>query len=256
MVLASDYIGYKALEILIAKGIPLERLVVHRLDPGRFNARISELHAQHLASKRVVLCFQDEMGEIGRQIDEQNRPEIGLLAWWPDIIKPPLLAWPRRGWINMHPSYLPFNRGKHPNFWCLAEGTPCGVSLHVATLAVDAGDILARSMLPVSWTDTGETVYRRSHQLMLNLFADRIDDILADKVERIRQVPSEGTFHRAAEIEAASRINLERQYRARDLLNIIRGRMFTPHPTAYFVDEGKKYSVEVTIRELGPEKNG
>ena len=256
LVLASDYIGFKALEILVAKSIVLTRLVLHRRDPGGFNERVVELHARHLAPTHVPLSFHDELGTIAQYADGGGRPDLGLLAWWPDIIKSPLLDWPRRGWINMHPSYLPFNRGKHPNFWCLADGTPCGVSLHVAIPAVDAGDILARSKLPVSWTDTGETVYRRSVELMLELFAGSIEDIVADRVERIRQSPSDGTFHRATEIDIASKVDLERHYRARDLLNIIRARMFRPHPTAYFVDEGKRYSVEVTIKELGPDENG
>lgn len=256
LVLASDYVGYSALQTLIAKGISLRRLVIHRRDPGQFNARILNLHGAHLAPSRVPLSFHDELDEIVLQTSSDDRPDIGLLAWWPDIIKMPLLGLPRRGWINMHPSFLPFNRGKHPNFWCLVEGTPCGVALHVATSSVDSGDILARAELPISWMDTGETVYKRSLQLMLDMFAERIDDIVRDKIKRIRQAPSEGTFHRAAEIENASKIDLERQYRARDLLNIIRARMFRPHPTAYFLDGGKRYSVEVTIKEVGSEENG
>ena len=41
-------------------------------------------------------------------------PDLGVLAWWPKIIKPPLLDFPKHGWINTHPSFLPCGRGKHP----------------------------------------------------------------------------------------------------------------------------------------------
>ena len=37
---------------------------------------------------------------------------------------------------------------------------------------------------------------------------------------------------------------------ARELFNIIRGKIFAPYPTAYFYDSGKKFSVEVKIKEI------
>ena len=33
--------------------------------------------------------------------------------------------------VNLHLSYLPFNRGCHPNVWAHHDGTPSGVSLHL-----------------------------------------------------------------------------------------------------------------------------
>lgn len=256
LVMASDYVGCKALEILITKSVAVRGLVLHRRNPGNFNAPMIELYSRHLAPKHVPLIFDDEMNEDVIKAMSANRPDAGLLAWWPDIIRMPLLSLPRRGWVNMHPSFLPFNRGKHPNFWCLAEGTPCGVALHLATSSVDAGDIIARAELPVSWEDTGESVYKRSLELIVELFAASIDDIVQGHIRRTAQVRSEGSLHRLGDIESASRIDLDRRYRARELLNIIRGRMFKPHPTAYFVEEGKKYSVEIVIREMELEKNG
>src|SRR5262249_25170229 len=35
--------------------------------------------------------------------------DLGLLAWWPKIIRAPLLDLPRRGFVNTHPSLLPHN---------------------------------------------------------------------------------------------------------------------------------------------------
>ena len=32
--------------------------------------------------------------------------------------------------INLHISFLPFNKGAHPNFWSFAENTPSGISIH------------------------------------------------------------------------------------------------------------------------------
>ena len=44
--------------------------------------------------------------------------------------------------INLHMSYLPFNRGAHPNFWSFYENTPKGVTIHEINENVDAGPII------------------------------------------------------------------------------------------------------------------
>ena len=46
--------------------------------------------------------------------------------------------------INMHISYLPYNRGADPNFWSFIEGTPKGVTIHYLDEGVDTGDIIVQ----------------------------------------------------------------------------------------------------------------
>ena len=46
--------------------------------------------------------------------------------------------------INIHISYLPWNRGADPNLWSFLEDTPKGVSIHYLTEKIDAGDILCQ----------------------------------------------------------------------------------------------------------------
>jgi methionyl-tRNA formyltransferase len=59
------------------------------------------------------------------------------------IIKPSVLdRLPRRA-VNLHISYLPWNRGADPNLWSFIENTPKGVSIHYLDAGVDTGDIIA-----------------------------------------------------------------------------------------------------------------
>ena len=39
-------------------------------------------------------------------------------------------------------SFLPYNRGSHPNFWSFVENTPKGVSIHEVSNGIDDGDII------------------------------------------------------------------------------------------------------------------
>jgi len=61
-----------------------------------------------------------------------------------------LLALPRLGCLNVHPSLLPANRGPVPLFWTLREGhAVTGVTIHFLEERMDAGDILAQKQVAV-----------------------------------------------------------------------------------------------------------
>ena len=49
--------------------------------------------------------------------------------------------------INLHISYLPWNRGSHPNFWAFYESTPSGVTIHEIDQGVDTGSIIFQKLL-------------------------------------------------------------------------------------------------------------
>lgn len=49
---------------------------------------------------------------------------------------------PRGKIVNLHLSFLPWNRGADPNFWSWIDGTPKGVSLHMVDAGIDTGPIV------------------------------------------------------------------------------------------------------------------
>ena len=180
--------------------------------------------------------------------------DLVILAWWPYILKESLLEIPKIGCLNFHPSYLPYNRGKDPNFWAIAKDTPFGVSLHFANTKIDNGSIAFQSVIDKSWEDTGKTLYEKETKEILSLFKNNFQQIKSGNIPRKPQDLSRGSFHRRRELEAASRIDLEKSYKARDLLNIIRARTFYPYPAAWFIDNGKKYEVRIKITKREDDK--
>ncbi len=44
--------------------------------------------------------------------------------------------------INLHISFLPWNRGAHPNFWSFYDDTPKGVTIHLIDEGIDTGAII------------------------------------------------------------------------------------------------------------------
>lgn len=175
------------------------------------------------------------------------RPDLGVLAWWPTVIRRPLLDLPAHGFVNTHPSLLPHNRGKHYSFWALVEQAPFGVSLHMVTEAVDEGDIIAQLPIAYDWEDTGASLYANAQAAIVELFIATYPTLRAGVIPRTPQDLSRGSAHRAHEMDAVSVIDLDREYRARDLLNLLRARTFPGHPACSFRDEGEEYEVRIDI---------
>ena len=102
--------------------------------------------------------YKDDASYLGFCKNMQSSVSLGLLLWWPKMISPAIINSSRLGFINTHPSLLPYNRGKHYNFWALVEQCPFGVSLHMVEKGIDSGDIVAQRVIDYSWEDTGETL--------------------------------------------------------------------------------------------------
>ena len=81
--------------------------------------------------------------------------------------------------INIHISYLPYNRGYYPNFWAFFENTPSGVTIHLVDEGIDTGPILFQKMVNF---DNGEKTffdtYIRLKQEAEKLFCDNIEKII------------------------------------------------------------------------------
>jgi len=170
-----------------------------------------------------------------------------VLAWWPNIIKKSVIAIPKIGVLNFHPSYLPYNRGKHYNFWTLVEETPFGVTIHFVDEGIDTGDIVFQKKIEKIWEDTGETLYYKAQKTMIKLFIENYPQLINNTYQRIPQNLNEGTFHLASEIDTSSEIILDKLYSGKHLLNLFRARQFPPHPSCYFFYNDLKYNISIKI---------
>lgn len=179
--------------------------------------------------------------------------DLGILAAWNFKISEPILSITKRGFLNGHPSYLPYCRGKHPHFWCIQEGVPCGATIHFINEKLDTGPIVFQENISYDWTDNGETLYYKSWNMVRKLFTMHKDEILALELPSRPAKEGIGNYHYAAELGLVTQIDLDKSYTARNLLNLLRGRTFPPYPSAYFTEEGATFEVRVSITKK--EKN-
>lgn len=96
--------------------------------------------------------------------------------------------------INLHISYLPFNRGAHPNFWSFYDETPSGVSIHLVDSGIDTGPILFQKKISFDKEKTFSETYIALKKEIEKLFLMNVDNILKKNWSPIKQ-KNKGTFH-------------------------------------------------------------
>ena len=239
IVFADGIVGYQITEFLL-KHYQKDIFKVVTLTKNE----ISSLAKKYLVSTFAIDVSNPNCIEIDERVD------LGILAWWPKIINSNLIKISINGFINLHPSLLPNNRGKHPNFWAIVEERTFGVSIHKVDNEIDSGPLISQERIEYDWVDTGETLYLKAQRVIVDLFKKTYPSIVNGKYQLQTQELNRGTFHTASEIEMASKIRLDQLYKAKDLLNLLRARTFPGYPACWFEDGASKYEVTVNIRKI------
>lgn len=92
--------------------------------------------------------------------------------------------------LNTHPALLPSFKGWHAVPQALAAGVKVtGCTVHLATLAVDEGPILAQEAVPVLEGDTEESLHERVKEVERRLYPETVRRFL-QQLERSESVPS------------------------------------------------------------------
>jgi folate-dependent phosphoribosylglycinamide formyltransferase PurN len=102
--------------------------------------------------------------------------------------------------INLHISYLPWNRGAHPNFWSFFDGTPSGVTIHLIDQGLDTGPIIYQKLISFdSNENTFLQTYKRLNIEIEKLFIDNIEKIISKNFSVFPQLKI-GTYHRISDL--------------------------------------------------------
>lgn len=176
--------------------------------------------------------------------------DYGVLAWWPQIINESIISKAKKGFINTHPSLLPNNRGKHYNFWAIVEELPFGVSIHMVEKNIDSGPIISQKKIDYTWVDDGESLYKKAQNEMIKLFKKFYSDFREGNFKLRNQDLSKGSFHNSSELINASKIELDKKYFGREILNILRAKTFKGYQGSWFEDNGEKYEIKIKIKKI------
>lgn len=114
------------------------------------------------------------------------------------IVQAPIIQAYEGRIVNMHISYLPYNRGSDPLIWACLDETPVGVSIHEMDEGLDTGKILTQCHVDVDrYKDTLATGYARLRENLEDLFMQAWIQIRSGEMNAQEQDHAKATLHRS-----------------------------------------------------------
>ena len=110
------------------------------------------------------------------------------------IISKEILDYFKEKAINLHISYLPWNKGADPNLWSILENTPKGVTIHQIDSGLDKGKILFQKEITFDESDTLKSTYDNLQTELVELFKENWENVKYNKVIPKRQKGT-GSYH-------------------------------------------------------------
>ena len=140
-------------------------------------------------------------GKITPSYIEKNNVDFAVSYNYRFIIKPDVIQLLPHKLVNLHTSFLPYNKGASPNIWSFIEGTPCGITIHEIDSGVDTGSILLREKIEFDYKiETLSSSYQKSNLMIQELFKNNYEKIRTNKIKPKTQF-EKGTFHLSKELE-------------------------------------------------------
>ena len=125
--------------------------------------------------------------------------------------------------INLHTSYLPWNRGSAPNIFSLIEDSPKGVTIHVMSAGLDTGDIICQREVSFDLDkDTLKTSYDKLNSEITDLFKENWEMLRSGDYEGVKQTGT-GSYHTMKDLEAyRAKIDFDYDDTLRDFIKKVR----------------------------------
>lgn len=151
----------------------------------------------------VLPKWLEQFGQVeatGDRVDSLAGYDTVVVYGYRYILKSALLSTSCRPPINLHISFLPFNRGAHPNFWSWVERTPAGVTIHEIDKGIDTGPIIQQKKYHLEDPEaTFEQTYYELRKLAEQMFIETFPSILEGDYLPFQQ-QGQGSFHKASDL--------------------------------------------------------
>ena len=185
----------------------------------------------------------------GEQALRSLRPALAVVCAYGQILPRALLDLPALGCYNLHFSQLPRWRGATPvQAAILAGDAQTGVTLQRMAVALDAGDIAARSApVPIAANDTADRLMARLADLAATLLVESLPGLLAGNLPLTAQDPAGVTVCRTLRKEDGA-IDWERETAAAIERKV---RAYTPWPGCHSFLGGKRLALLQVALEAG-----
>ena len=133
-------------------------------------------------------------------------PDFLISFNYKHIIKDDVIKLLSKRAINLHASYLPWNKGSNPNVWSFLDNTPKGVTIHLIDKGVDTGAILIQQKVKFDENnDTLSSTYKALNETLKELFKKNWVKIKNFKLKPKKQ-KGNGSIYKKKDFEKIKKI--------------------------------------------------
>lgn len=214
-------------------------------------ANLKALVTMEMRSRKARACFGSAYTwakKNGRRIispdDFYEKPEksdLYIVSGFSRLIPLCISGVPSIGTINIHQSFLPAYRGRHPLNWVLVNGEKTtGITIHHVNEKFDDGKIIVQQRVRIAPDDTVLDVHWNTVAAGKKLLKQVFSMIGTREFEGFRQDLSRASYFKPR-TPGDGKINWNLPADA--IRNLVRS-LVDPYPGAYFYFQGKKIIVD------------
>jgi methionyl-tRNA formyltransferase len=125
---------------------------------------------------------------------DAEEADIVISFGYQKLIKKEVLKKLKRPAINLHMSFLPYNRGSYPNYWSFIEETPKGITIHEIDEGADTGDIIFQKSFAFDLNNEKFSTFKKTYNFLFleleKLFIEKFAFILGNNYKTKKQIGS------------------------------------------------------------------
>jgi methionyl-tRNA formyltransferase len=247
VVFAYHDVGCRCLEVLLDHGVEIPLVVTHRDSSGEniWFGSVADLARE----RRIEVVMPDDPNGaefLGRI--QALRPDFLFSFYYRLMLKPELLAIPKRGAFNMHGSLLPKYRGRAPVNWAVLHGeTETGATLHEMVEKPDAGRIVDQEAVAILPDELAVEVFGKVTRAAERVLRRSLPKLIDGSAVLRAQELSRGSYFGGRRPEDG---RIDWSAPAKRIHDLVRA-VAPPYPGAFTEIEGKKLRVLRTRRCTG-----
>ncbi|NLK37065.1 MAG: methionyl-tRNA formyltransferase [Epulopiscium sp.] len=158
-------------------------------------------------------------------------PDVIAVVAFGQILPEEILNTPKYGCINVHGSLLPQYRGAAPMQWSIINGEKeTGITTMYMAKGLDSGDMLLKSVLPITEEDTYGSLYDKMKVLGAELLIETLEGLEKGTLQRIEQEHDKATYAPMITKETG---HINWNTTSREIICLIKG--LDPAPNAYTI---------------------
>ncbi|MBP1999352.1 methionyl-tRNA formyltransferase [Paenibacillus shirakamiensis] len=186
-----------SLEMLLEQGYNVVAVVTQPDRPQGRKKVLTPTPVKEAALRHGIPVLQPLRMRSAEAVEElaTYEPDVIVTAAYGQILPKAVLDLPQHGCLNVHGSLLPKYRGGAPIQRAIINGEQeTGITLMYMAEGLDTGDMIAKTIVPITDEDTSGTLFEKLSLAGAELLQEQLPKVLKGEADRVPQVDEESSY--------------------------------------------------------------